>query len=181
MRARVEPATLQRALDRLGTRARGAGRVYLTGGACALLMGWRSSTADIDLRLDPEPRGLFEAIRDLKRELNINIELASPQDFLPELPGWRSRSLFIRSAGRVSFYHYDFYAQALSKLLRHHARDLDDAGHMVRDGLVEPPRLLDLFERIRGDLLRYPAIDEDIFHRFVRSFVRRHQQGGDGE
>ena len=33
--------------------------------------------------------GIFQAIAKLKRELNINIELASPQDFLPLLPGWR--------------------------------------------------------------------------------------------
>jgi hypothetical protein len=40
----------------------------------------------VEFRLDPEPPGIFQAIAKLKKELNINIELASPQDFLPPIP-----------------------------------------------------------------------------------------------
>jgi hypothetical protein len=40
----------------------------------------------VDIRLDPEPPGIFQAIAKMKKELNINIELASPQDFLPPIP-----------------------------------------------------------------------------------------------
>jgi hypothetical protein len=46
-------------------------------------------------------------IAKLKQELNINIELASPQDFLPSLPGWRDRSVFIGKRVQISFFHYD--------------------------------------------------------------------------
>ena len=49
-------------MKELGQRCRSPGRVYLTGGASALLVGWRDSTADIDIKLDPEPAGAFEAI-----------------------------------------------------------------------------------------------------------------------
>jgi hypothetical protein len=42
--------------------ARGSGSIYFTGGASALLIGWRSSTVDIDIRLDPEPPGIFQAL-----------------------------------------------------------------------------------------------------------------------
>lgn len=59
----------------------------------------------MDIRLDPEPDGIFQAIARIKQELNINIELASPQDFLPPLPGWRDRSLFICQKGQISFYY----------------------------------------------------------------------------
>ncbi len=38
----------------LGREARGNARVYFTGGATAVLMGWRDTTIDIDLRFDPE-------------------------------------------------------------------------------------------------------------------------------
>jgi hypothetical protein len=31
------------------------GRIYLTGGATALLYGWRSTTIDVDLKANPEP------------------------------------------------------------------------------------------------------------------------------
>lgn len=87
MRSTIDPEKIERLMEILGREARGSGSVYFTGGASALLIGWRSSTVDIDIRLDPEPPGIFQAIAKLKQELNINIELASPQDFLPPLPG----------------------------------------------------------------------------------------------
>lgn len=83
MRGIVDRATLERFLAELGRRARGPGRVYLTGGATALLYGWRPATVDVDLKLDPEPAGAFEAIAGLKEELDLNVELASPDQFLP--------------------------------------------------------------------------------------------------
>ena len=58
-----------------------------------LVLGWRGSTVDVDIRLDPKPPGIFQAIAKIKKELNINIELASPRDFLPPLPGWRDRGV----------------------------------------------------------------------------------------
>ncbi len=157
----------------LGQRARGPGRVYLTGGASALLVGWRRATVDVDLRLAPEPRGIFTALRDLKDELDLNIELASPQDFLPELPGWQNRSPFICQEGPVAFHHYDFHAQALSKIARGHTRDLADVIAMVEAGLVKPARVAELFEAIRPGLVRFPALDEDVLVAKVAAFTAR--------
>lgn len=48
---------------------------------------------------------------------------ASTEQFIPELPGWRERSPFIRREGRISFNHYDLHAQALAKIERGHERD----------------------------------------------------------
>jgi len=42
-------------------------------------------TVDVDMKADPEPSGYFESIASLKNELSLNIELASPSDFIP---GW---------------------------------------------------------------------------------------------
>ena len=86
-------------------------------------------------KLEP---GLFEAIARVKEELDINVELASPDDFIPSLPGWRERSLHIARHGDVEFLHYDSYAQALSKLQRAHERDLRDVRDLWRSGLIEP-------------------------------------------
>ena len=83
---------LQQFLEALGGACRGPGVLYLTGGATALLEGWRDSTVDVDLKLDPEPEGVFAAIARIKKELEVNVELASPADFLPELGDWRSQS-----------------------------------------------------------------------------------------
>jgi hypothetical protein len=43
VRRPLDKDRLHRVLEELGRRARGAGRVYLVGGATALLVGWRQS------------------------------------------------------------------------------------------------------------------------------------------
>jgi hypothetical protein len=159
MRDRVTEETLMRFAEKLGTGARGPGRVYLTGGATAVLMGWRDTTIDLDLKLDPEPAGVFEMIAKLKDELSVNVELAAPDDFVPALPGWEGRSRWIATFGEVDFYHYDFYGQVLSKVERDLEKDRGDVAAMIAAGLVDPKRLLELFEQVESDVLRYPAID----------------------
>jgi hypothetical protein len=89
------------------------------------------------------------------------------------VPGWRDRSLFIIREGVVDFHHYDFYAQALAKIERGHARDRDDVMRMVETGLVKPSRLLELFEAIEPELFRYAAIDPASFRRAVADALRQ--------
>jgi hypothetical protein len=157
-------------MEALGRRVTSQGRIYLTGGATALLHGWRPMTVDVDLKADPEPRGFFEAIAVLKDELQVNIELACPSDFIPELPGWRERCLFIATYGKLEFYHYDPYSQTLSKIERGHPRDLKDAQAMLDAGLVRPDALIALFQQIEPQLIRYPALDHASFHAAVVAF-----------
>jgi len=171
MRAPVDPSKIRRLMREIGHRARGGGRVYLVGGASALLQGWRSSTVDIDLKLDPEPAGIFEAIGELKRVLDVNIELSAPDQFLPPLPDWRERSLFIERQGEVDFFHYDFRAQALAKLARGHDRDLADVEQMLAYGLVSKADLGAALELMLPGLLRYPVLDAAAFERRVRGFL----------
>ncbi len=87
------PATRERILElirALGQQVRGPGTVYLVGGSSIVLMGaGRESTIDVDLKLDPEPAGIFEAIAALKNTLDLNIELAAPDQFIPPIPGWK--------------------------------------------------------------------------------------------
>lgn len=155
----------------LGRESRGSGRIYFTGGASALLIGWRNSTIDIDIRLDPEPPGIFQAIAKINQDLNINIELASPQDFLPPLPGWRDRSRFISRQGDISFYHYDFTAQALSKLSRSYNRDLDDVKAMYDQNLFSLQDLQDGFNAIEPEIIRFPSLDPEILRTRVEQFI----------
>lgn len=136
-----------------------------------MLLGWRDTTLDVDLKLEPEAAGVFEAIRDAKEEIGINIELAAPDDFIPPLPGWRERSEFIGTFGRVEFRHYDFYAQTLAKIERGHAQDVEDVRNMFARGLVEPTRLRELFEQIASELDRYPAIDAQAFRDKVDAAI----------
>lgn len=173
MRSNVDPQKIEQLMKALGREARGSGCIYFTGGASALLIGWRSSTVDIDIRLDPEPPGIFQAIAKLKQELDINIELASPQDFLPQLPGWRDRSIFIGREGEISFYHYDFTAQALSKLSRGYNRDLDDVVAMYEQKLFTLEKLRDCFNAIESELIRFPALDPDLLRNKIEQFIDR--------
>lgn len=160
-------------MEILGREARGSGSVYFTGGASALLIGWRSSTVDIDIRLDPEPPGIFQAIARLKQELNINVELASPQDFLPPLPGWRDRSVFIGKCGKISFYHYDFTAQALSKLSRGYDRDLNDVRAMYAQRLFSLEDLRNCLRAIEPELIRFPSLNPDTLKGRVDKFIEQ--------
>lgn len=118
MRHETQANDIRHFMRELGVALRDEGRIYFTGGVSAVLHGWRQITVDIDLRCEPEPAGFFEALHALKEKLQINLKLAAPSDFIPELPGWRERSIFIARHGRLDFYHYDFYSQALAKIER---------------------------------------------------------------
>jgi len=173
MRRLVDEPRLRRFMKALGDEAEKDVRLYFTGGATAVLLGWRASTVDVDIKLDPEVDRIFRALPRLKEELEVNVELASPDHFIPELPGWRERSLFVAREGRLSFYHYDLYSQALSKIERGHAQDLADVRQMLAKGLVDPAELMKRFEEIESRLYRYPAIDAASFRRAVEEVVGR--------
>lgn len=150
-------------MSELGGEADQEGRLYFTGGATAVLVGWRPSTIDVDIKMEPEADRLFRALPRIKNKLEINIELAAPDQFIPEVPGWRERSSFIAHQGRLSFYHYDFYSQALSKIQRGHAKDLEDVRELIGRGLVDRDELRRRFEQIEPQLYRFPAIDPKRF------------------
>ena len=172
----VDADRINRLMEAIGRRARGSGRIYLVGGATAVLIGWRGTTVDADLKLDPEPPGVFEAIAVLKDELDVNVELAAPDQFVPPLPGWRERSQFIARHGQVDYFHYDFYGQALAKVERGHETDLCDVRAMVERGLIDLGELVRLFERVTADLIRYPAISENAVRTKLMKMVARERR-----
>jgi hypothetical protein len=171
MRRLTDVPLLERFMVELGRAAQRPVKIYFTGGATAILHGWRQTTIDLDIKLSPDSDDLLRVVPRLKEKLEINVELAAPDNFIPPLPGWQERSLFICQEGSVGFYHYDPYAQALSKLERGHATDLDDVASMLKDGLIETNELVSLFERIVPELYRYPAIDPVSFRSAVEEFV----------
>ncbi len=155
----------------LGLEAESPADLYLTGGATAVLLGWRATTIDVDIRFFPESDRLFQAIPSLKEKLGINVELASPADFIPEVPGWKQRSIFVEKAGKLSCYHYDPYAQALAKIERSHAQDVADVQEMMRRGLVDSKIALGYFREIEPRLYLYPAIDPASYRHAVQRML----------
>lgn len=136
-----------------------------------MLEGWRAATVDVDLRFEPDSDALLRALPSLKEQLGINIELASPPDFIPELPGWRERSPLAFREGKIAVHHFDFYSQALSKIERGFEQDLTDVRSMLDAGLVSPIRLRELYAAIETDLYKYPAIDPVAFRRKLDAVV----------
>ena len=112
-------------MDALGREVTGSGRIYLTGGATALLHGWRD------------------------------------------------RSPHIAQHGRLEFFHYDLYSQALAKLERGHARDLADVQAMLERQLIAPAQLWELFLAVELLLIRFPGITAALFRESVARFCAR--------
>jgi hypothetical protein len=172
VRGLADAARLRRFLAELAREADADVDVYLTGGATAVLIGWRESTIDADILMVPERDALYRALPRLKEELHLNVEIASPSHFIPELPGWRERRLPIDRIGRVSFFHYDLYSQALAKIERGHAKDLADVEQLLARSLVDPRRLRELFEDIQPRLHRFPAVDPPSFRKRLDEALR---------
>jgi hypothetical protein len=163
MRTDADAERVRAVARELGRVAREDTTLYLTGGATAVLEGWRRMTKDVDLRLEPDSDELLRRIATVKDDLDVNVELASPPDFIPELPGWRERSPFLFQEGRVAVRHFDPYSQALSKIERDFDLDRRDVQTMLDRGLVDPERLRELFDEIEPLLFRYPAIHVEGF------------------
>jgi len=167
MREAVNADRVQQFMRLLAKLSNASGRVYLVGGASAVLLKWRESTLDVDISVFPEDDRILRVLPGLKERLDINVELASPADFIPPLPGWQDRSAFIAQEGNLFFHHYDFYAQCLAKIERGHRKDVEDVRAMIDAGLVVPLTLRKMFEEIEPMLYKYPAINPTSFRDAV--------------
>jgi hypothetical protein len=149
---------------------RGPYRVFFVGGGTAVLAGWRESTIDADLYSDTEQ--VFRDVQGIKERLQLNIEFARPEDFVPALAGSADRHVFIETIGKVSFYHYDPYAQLLSKVVRGFNRDMHDAERFVGSGMVDATRFRRLVKAIpEGAYARYPALSRKAVIEAVDDFL----------
>lgn len=90
MREVADANRIRSFLAALGRAAANDAVCYLTGGSTAVLLGWRDTTIDIDLRLEPATDSLLQTLARLKNDLHVNVELASPIDFIPAPRGWRT-------------------------------------------------------------------------------------------
>jgi hypothetical protein len=167
MRENADLNRIRQFMRALGEAAREPARVYLTGGATAVLHGWRETTLDVDVKLAPERDELLRALPDLKERLRLNVELAAPVDFIPVRRDWEDRSPFIAQEGRLSFHHFDYCAQALAKIERGHDQDAIDVANFLTTGLISGEELAAYFEAIAPELYRYPAIDPAAFRQRV--------------
>ena len=145
-------------------------RVFLLGGGTAVHAGWRASTIDADLHCDREE--VFRDIQGIKERLQLNVELVRPEDFVPALVGSENRHIFIQTVGDVTFYHYDPYAQLLSKVVRGFSRDLQDAESFLASGMVEAERFRALVQQIPDTAYAgYPSLSPQSVLEAVGDFL----------
>jgi hypothetical protein len=145
-------------------------RVYFVGGGSAVLLGWRDSTIDADLYTAQD--AVLRDIQRLKERLHLNVELVRPEDFVPPLAGTRDRHILIETRRKVSFYHYDPYAQTFSKIVRGFRQDIEDARRFIETGMVDPKRLRALVHGIPDSAYsRYPALSRPSILEAVDGFL----------
>lgn len=138
MRPNVDKAQIETFLKNLGRAFRKPGRLYLVGGAALVHMGVRTgSTQDIDVEVRATDEDeMLEAIRRLKDIMKINIEFASPGDFIPIPSQWEMNAKYVGRYGTVDVFYFDFYSIALSKIERGNTRDINDVRLLVQQGII---------------------------------------------
>jgi hypothetical protein len=140
----VDRQRIEEFLRRLSQRYPRPARIYLVGGTTMVFEGFRRQTLDIDLAFEVagENHGaLIQAIRELKEELSLNVEEASPGDFIPLPKGYRERSQFVGRYGQIDVFHFDLYSTALSKIERGTEEDFSDVLLLLRSGRIDPQAL----------------------------------------
>lgn len=151
LRQRVDRARIELFLQRLGEQFRRPARIYLVGGTTVVFEAIRQQTVDIDLVLEVSSADhgeLIQAIRELKNSLSINVEEASPGDFIPLPAGYENRHEFVGRFGSLDVLHFDLYSTALSKIERGRVQDIEDVLALLRAGRIKWDKLKEFFDEI---------------------------------
>ena len=169
MRPPIDRLRVHYFLVKLGMTFRHAARLYLVGGATLVYEGLREQSLDIDISYEVAPQHEAEfaaAIFTLKDELQVNIELASPGDFIPLPSGWKERARFVGRFGQVDVFHFDLYSTALSKIERGREGDFQDVLAMLRAGQIDLTELRAAFDNIM------PRVEAESLKRNPERFKR---------
>jgi hypothetical protein len=84
MRELVDSTRIEKFMRELGRAAQVECRVYLTGGATAVLHGWRETTIDVDIKLMPDRDEILREIPRLKALKMVTEWATDHQDELRE-------------------------------------------------------------------------------------------------
>lgn len=163
MRQSVTRADIEKFLTALGRTYRKEGRLYLAGGAALVHMGLRSgSTLDIDVVIEASNEDeMIMAIRRLKEQMQINIEFASPADFIPVPSQWAAQAKYIGRYGKIDAFYFDLYSLALSKISRSNDRDLVDVKLLVQQKLITLDELDAAYQEVLPRMGKRPYINLD--------------------
>jgi hypothetical protein len=166
----INSQRIERFLQRLSECYRRPGQLYLVGGSSLILIGGKLSTLDIDLQfqVDPADHGEFvRCLRQVSRELNLAVEQASPEQFIPLPSGYQDRCQFIGRYDKLDVYHFDFYSLALSKLYRGNQKDFVDVQGMIQRQIISMAELTAYYEEL------LPLLEIFSIHAQPEAFARK--------
>ena len=110
----------------------------------------------------------------MKERLQLNIEFVRPENFVPALRGSEARHLFIKTIGKVSFLHYDPYAQMLSKVVRGFPAGSAGRPEFPFERMVDPVHFRSLVYSIpETEFQKYPALSRDAVLEAVDDFLEQ--------
>jgi hypothetical protein len=182
VREPAERARIDHFLRTLGRRLRAPVRLYLVGGAIVVDLGLRNATLDVDyVAQADDPRALDEfeqLIPALKNELRLNVEPASPGDFLPVPPNVLARGRYVRTHGNLSVYYYDLPSTIISKIARGTERDLADVESLVRSGEVTWSAVESTWAEIRASPRGWLRHQPDTIDARIQTMRQRLGVGG---
>lgn len=167
MRPNVDRQTIERFLTELGRHFRQNGRLYLVGGAALIHAGVRpgSSATAQHIYFEVASGDMYQTINRLKQQLNINVEFASPGDFIPLPHNWQSLSRYAGRYGSIDVFYFDFYSIALSKIDRGNTRDLQDVALLLQQQVITLPELDRAAQEVAAQMGKgnYKRLDPDAF------------------
>lgn len=167
MRQSVDKAAIDSFLQHLGRTFRKPARLYLVGGAALVHLEERPGfTQAIDIQGGGANEGEFiVAIHRLIQQMQVNVEFASPVDFIPLPTQWEMHSRFIGRYGTIDVFYFDFYSIALSKIERGNSRDIADVKLLVQQGIITLSELDIAYQEVLSQLGkgRYPRITPQRF------------------
>ncbi len=179
MRPDVNRHTIDRFLTELGHRFRQGGRIYLVGGAALVHAGIRPavSATTQDIYLDVASGDLYQTVNQLKQSLNINVEFASPGDFIPLPQNWQNRSRYVGRYGAIDVFYFDSYSIALSKIDRGTTRDLQDVVLLLQNQEITLIELDRAAQEVAAQMGKgaYKRLDPDAFLARYHA-IRQHLQ-----
>ncbi len=169
MRPPIDRLRVHYFLVKLGIEFHYPARLYLVGGTTLVYEGLRQQSLDIDISYevaDEHEAEFSRVIRRLKEDMQINIELASPGDFIPLPAGWKERAKFVGRFGQVDVFHFDLYSTALSKIERGREGDYEDILAMLRSEQINMVELESAFANI------LPRVERESLKRDPDKFIR---------
>lgn len=173
MRPPLNKKRLEEFMEAVGKGFQGKyARIYFAGGASLVYEGLKDITIDIDINLKetpPQEQGaLLRLLNELKYKLEINIEEASPEEFIPLPSGAMDRGIFIQRRGKVDFFHFDLYSIGLSKIGRGSEKDYEDILNLLEHKKIFWKKLEEYSQEILPKLAEYSLKADP--RRFVSNF-----------